>query len=129
MNFDITALFVASFAIAQIPATFFVGLYRLDKKIYFGDGGDRTMLQRIRAHGNFTETVPVSLLAMAAADYSGAPDMVLWTGGIALAVGRLSHFLTVGLTEGVGPGRAVGMILTFGAMLLFASSALINLTN
>lgn len=127
MNFDITALFIALFAILQIPATFFVGLKRLDTKIYFGDGGDPSMLRRIRAHGNFIETVPISLLAMAAADYAGAADAILWAGGLALLAGRLSHFLTIGLTEGVGPGRAAGMILTFVAMLLFAVSALYQL--
>jgi uncharacterized membrane protein YecN with MAPEG domain len=127
MEFNITVLFIALFAILQIPATFFVGVKRLGAKIYFGDGGDQAMLQRIRAHGNYTETVPISLLAMAAADYAGASDAVLWAGGFALLVGRVTHFLTIGLTDGVGPGRAAGMILTFLAMLLFAGSALIQL--
>jgi uncharacterized protein len=77
MNFDVTILFVALLAIFQVPATFFVGLRRLETKILISDGGDPTLLRRIRAHANFTETVPITLIAMAAADVAGASDAAL----------------------------------------------------
>jgi uncharacterized membrane protein YecN with MAPEG domain len=38
---------------------------RVSGKIMIGDGGDSQMLERIRAHANFTEYVPLTLLLMA----------------------------------------------------------------
>jgi uncharacterized membrane protein YecN with MAPEG domain len=127
MNFDVTIVFVAILTILQAPATFFVGFRRLETKILISDGGDLDLLRRIRAHANFTETVPITLLAMAAADVAGAPDAVLWAGGAALLVGRTMHYFTISLTDGDNLFRATGMLLTFAAMLTFASVALMRI--
>ena len=124
MNFDVTILFVALLTILQVPATFFVGLRRLETKILISDGDDQTLLRRIRAHANFTETVPITLIAMAAADVAGATDAVLCAGGAALLVGRTMHYFTISLTRGDSGFRAAGMLLTFAAMLTFAGVAL-----
>ncbi|MDZ4790082.1 MAG: MAPEG family protein [Hyphomicrobiales bacterium] len=126
MNYDITILFVALLAILQVPATFFVGFRRIETKILISDGGDQTLLRRIRAHANFTETVPITLLAMAAADVAGAPDVVLWAGGSALLIGRTMHYFTIALTKGDSLLRAAGMLLTFAAMLTFSGFALMQ---
>ena len=72
-NLPVTILFVALFALVQIPVTMAVGFRRAKTGIQFMDGGDRVLLKRMRAHGNFTETVPMALFAMAAAELSGAP--------------------------------------------------------
>jgi uncharacterized membrane protein YecN with MAPEG domain len=124
MTYDVTAFFIAVFALAQIPATFFIGIRRVSTKILISDGGDQTLLRRIRAHGNFTETVPITLIAMAAADYAGASDMMLWAGGLALLSGRTVHYFIIALTDGSSLLRAAGMLLTFAAMLTFGLYAL-----
>ena len=92
---QITILFVGLMALIQIPMTFAVGLYRVKTDIHFLDGGDVEMLRRMRAHGNFTETVPITLLAMAAAELSGAPTLLIWAGGALLVAGRLLHYMTI----------------------------------
>ena len=107
----ITILFIAVFALFQIPITISVGLQRVKTGIQFLDGGNETLLKRMRAHGNFTETVPISLLAMAAAEASGAPDYLIWGTGTALLLGRAVHYYTL-VTAGEGTGRAAGMLLT-----------------
>ena len=114
----VTALFVAVFALLQVPMTVAVGLRRAKSGIQFLDGGDETLLRRMRAHGNFTETAPMSLLAMSAAELAGAPGMLLWSVGGALLVGRILHFGTL-VTSGFGIGRAIGMILTLAPLLIF----------
>jgi len=124
MDFSITLFFIGMLAVLQVPATFFVGIRRVKTKILIADGGDLTLHRRIRAHANFTETVPITLIAMAAADYSGADNVILWAGGTALLVGRVVHYLTIALTDGAGLTRALGMVLTFAAMLTFGGYAL-----
>ena len=114
----ITILFVGVFVLLQIPLTVMVGYRRARTGIQFFDGGDPTLLRRMRAHGNFTETVPIVLIAMAAAELTGAPAWLLWTGGISLLVGRLMHAAIL-VVKGWGLPRAIGMILTFIPMLGF----------
>lgn len=114
----ITTVFIGLLAIAQIPLTVMVGHYRLKSGIHFLDGGDKTLLRRMRAHGNFTETVPIVLLAMAASELGGLAASFLWLGGASLIVGRFMHATTI-IRVGWGNARAAGMILTFLPMLGF----------
>src|SRR5882672_12788560 len=106
VSIPVTVFFVGLFALIQVPLTVMVGYRRVQTGIPFFDGGDQTLMRRMRAHGNFTETVPMSLLAMAAAELTGAPHWFLWSGGIVLVAGRLMHFATVMRSEW-GIGRAI----------------------
>jgi uncharacterized membrane protein YecN with MAPEG domain len=120
----ITPIFAGLFALIQIPMTIMVGYYRLKTNIRFLDGGDETMMRRMRAHANFTETVPITLIAMAAAEIGGAPPWVLYGGAFLLLAGRLLHYSTI-LRQGWGNGRAAGMMLTFIPMAVFGVWALL----
>ncbi|WP_428673670.1 MAPEG family protein [Roseibium sp.] len=124
----VTAVFVALFALCQIPITMTVGLYRAKTGIQFLDGGDQTLLKRLRAHANFTETVPMNLLAMAAAELAGAPELLLWGGGFVLLTGRLMHYATL-VTSGFGTGRALGMLLTLAPLLVFPAYVLLTIAG
>ncbi|RZS56548.1 hypothetical protein EV685_1097 [Sphaerotilus mobilis] len=119
-SIPISAVFIGIFALLQIPLTVMVGLRRAITGIQFFDGGDQTLLRRMRAHGNYTETVPIVLLAMAASEATGAPAWMLWAGGASLLIGRLMHAAILVL-KGWGLPRALGMILTFVPMLGFGA--------
>jgi uncharacterized protein len=114
----ISTLFIGIFVLLQIPLTIMVGYRRARTGIQFFDGGDQTLLRRMRAHGNYTETVPIVLLAMAAAEFTGAPSWLVWAGGSSLLAGRAMHAAILVL-KGWGLPRAIGMILTFLPMLGF----------
>ena len=114
----VTLLFVGILAVIQIPLTVIVGLRRSQTGIQFFDGGDQILLRRMRAHANFTETVPITLLSMAGAEMTGAANWTLWAGGSSLLVGRVVHAAII-LAKGSGPLRAVGMLLTLAPMLGF----------
>ena len=73
----ITTVITGLLAIAQVPLTVLVSYLRGRTGIQFLDGGNQTLLRRIRAHGNFVETVPITLLAMAGAELSGASSGAL----------------------------------------------------
>jgi uncharacterized protein len=117
-SIHVTIFFIGLFVLIQIPLTIMVGFRRVQTNIQFFDGGDQTLLRRMRAHGNYTETVPIVLLAMAAAEVALIPHWALWTGGTTLLVGRLMHAVTLA-TIGWGPTRAIGMVLTFIPMAAF----------
>jgi uncharacterized protein len=124
----ISPFFVALFALIQVPLTLVVALRRGQTGVAFFDGGDTALGRRMRAHANFTENVPIVLLAMAAAEYTGAARSMLIGGGLALLGGRALHYLTL-VRSGVGPGRTIGMVLTLTPMVMFASSVLLRLVR
>jgi len=118
VSIPIATTFIGIFVLLQIPLTILVGYRRARTGIQFFDGGDPVLLRRMRAHGNYTETVPIALVAMAAAEISGAPAWLLWAGGSSLLVGRVMHAAIL-IVKGWGLPRAIGMILTFVPMLGF----------
>lgn len=123
----ITLYFVAGFALVQVVITNLVGLARIRNEVHFYDEGDIALRRNVRAHGNFTETVPITLMAMGAAEISGASATVLLFGGTSLIAGRALHYWVV-RRKGWGSARAISMVLTFVAMGGFAIATLWNLT-
>lgn len=123
MTLHITLYFIAIFAIIQVAITNLVGVARIHNEVHFYDEGDVGLRRNVRAHGNFTETVPITLLAMAGAEISGTPQSVLWAGGACLLIGRGLHYWII-RRHGWGNARAISMILTFIPMGGFAIAIL-----
>ena len=120
----VTTLITGLLAIVQIPLTILVSYMRGRTGIQFLDGGNETLLRRVRAHGNFVETVPITLLAMACAELSGAPPAILWRGGICLLLGRAIHVYAALNVKGWDIPRIIAMVLTFYAMAGFGIACL-----
>lgn len=110
--------------IIQIPMTVAVGMLRVKTGIQFMDGGSQTLLRVMRAQANFTETVPITLLVMAAAEYTGTSAALLWAGGSSLLLGMIVHYIPVA-KYGWGNGRAAGLLLTITALLGFSACILV----
>ncbi len=116
---SVTAFFVSVLIVMHVVLTMRVALYRREKRISLSDGDDRVLRRRIRAHGNFTETVPIILVGMLVCELMAAPLWLLVGGGLALLVGRLCHAYIL-VTKEYGSLRVVGMSLTMLAALAFA---------
>jgi uncharacterized membrane protein YecN with MAPEG domain len=56
MLLTVTPFFAGLFAVMQVPITGMVGYRRYQTRIALLDGGDKTLMRLMRAHGNFTET-------------------------------------------------------------------------
>jgi len=123
MTLNITLIFVAVFTLFQVIITNLVGYARIKNEVHFYDDGDIDLRRRQRAHANFTETVPITLLAMAGAEILGSAPIFLWLGGLTLLIGRLWHYYVI-RTVGWSHGRAASMVLTFAAMVGFALAIL-----
>jgi uncharacterized membrane protein YecN with MAPEG domain len=120
----VTTAIVGVLALVQIPLTVLVSYMRGKTGIQFLDGGNETLLRRIRAHGNFVENVPITLLAMACAELAAHPASALWRGGVCLVAGRAIHVAAALHPRGWGLPRIVAMLLTFYAMGSFAIACL-----
>jgi uncharacterized protein len=122
---EISLVFGALLALIQVFLTLAVGIRRRTVGVSFYDGGDDLLLRRMRGHANFTETVPMAILAMAAAEVFGVAEAVLWTGGGLLVFGRLAHYWAV-LNIEAGAVRFLIMLFTLVPMAGFSILALIE---
>jgi uncharacterized membrane protein YecN with MAPEG domain len=65
-------------------------LLRVRTGVESGDGGLASLMQALRAHGNFVEQAPIALILLASAEFAGARPMLLHVFGVALVVARLA---------------------------------------
>jgi uncharacterized protein len=100
-----------------VSLTLGVAHLRGKKKIFLGDGGDKEMLAAIRAHANFMEFVPLSLLLIyMVSDFHG-----FWTVAVLSVVLLLARALHAGGMLGFIPaGRFLGATGT--TLVLLAAS-------
>lgn len=82
-------------------------------KVSLGDGGDASLLRRIRAHGNFAEYVPIILLMMLMLEQGGTDARVLHGLGVTLIIARLLHGYALSFSEHWKFGRFYGALLSF----------------
>jgi hypothetical protein len=120
----VTLLYIALGGLLMVVLTALVVMRRREKRIGLGDGGDAILQRRTRAHGNAAETLPMSLLMLAAFDLSGGAPNIVHGFGIVLIAGRLFHAYGVLSSSGSSPGRLIGMVLTMAVQLGLAGMLL-----
>jgi len=111
----LTLLFAGLCALLQCALTVVVIVRRVQTKVTLMDGGDTPLLRRMRAHGNFTETVPLALILLALLELRGLPTAWLWALGLCLLLGRALHATSL-LTTGALWSRLAGMVLTLAVL-------------
>ena len=116
-DISITLVFAAIFGFLHVIFTLRVGNYRFKSKISLGDDGDRELLKRIRAHGNFIENVPIALLLILLNDLDGAEDNTLMLMGSILLIARLTHYLTIVTIRLPWILRPLSMLGTLGTII------------
>ena len=75
-----------------------------------GDGGDKLMLSRMRAHANFTENAPLALIGLIGLAMLSAHPIILHVFGAAFFIGRILH--AMGMSGVFKLGRLIGTLLT-----------------
>jgi uncharacterized protein len=116
-SIHITLLFIGILALLQCALTALVISRRLKAKVSLLDGGDKPLIARMRAHGNFTETVPIAIIMMAFLEMRGVPNAWLWLIGTSLTLGRVLHAVCL-MTRKPSWGRLGGMGLTVAVISL-----------
>ena len=117
----ITGIYVALSTILVIGLALAVSMRRRTVKVGLGSGGDSTLLQRIRAHANALENLPLALLLLLCLELGQAQPLLLHGFGSALILGRLLHASGLWHSAGISFGRFYGTLLTWGAMLGMAA--------
>ena len=119
MSVAVTAIYAGLLALLSVVFTARVGIYRVHSRVLFGDGGDEGLLRRQRAHGNFAEQVPFTVLLLALAELSGGAAWLLHALGATLLVARVLHYHTL-MTRPASLARPLTMIATFGVQVTCA---------
>ena len=122
-----------SFAASYIAVLMLIGFAlalrvvrrRRDARIGLGDGDDRELRKRIRAHGNFSEYAPLVMLLLIALVLVGAREWMIHAVGLVGTAGRILHALGVSRASGASVGRTAGMMLTFAALVCGALALLV----
>lgn len=116
---------------AAVLGLTFVGLSiltirrRRERSISLGTGADDTLQKRARAHANFAEYVPISLILIAGAILCGAAAWFVHASAGLLIAGRLAH--AGAILTGTIPFRVIGMVATF-LVIISASTYIVGLT-
>jgi uncharacterized protein len=74
---------------------------------------DGLLQRKVRAHGNFAEYVPHTLLFVLALELMQVQTRLLWLLGCSITLARIAHAWGLIKTYGPSPGRAFGFFLTW----------------
>jgi uncharacterized membrane protein YecN with MAPEG domain len=108
---------------AALLALLFVGLSiktirtRRALKIAVGDGGNNKMIRAMRAHANFAEYVPFSLVLIYLVELQAQAPVLIHILGMMLVVGRIAHAYGITQENENFRFRVFGMAITLTAII------------
>jgi uncharacterized membrane protein YecN with MAPEG domain len=122
-----TAIYAALLGLLAALLTVNVILNRVRSKVDIGDGGVVGLAQAIRAHGNFTEQAPLTLLLIGLVEAFGYHSAVIQGLGRVLLVARLlsawglNSSLRQTFGRQAGAGLTVLVTAVSAALILYAA--------
>ena len=119
MTLTLTALYASLAGLMYLYMSIYVIKQRLNIGQGLGDGGDDTLNRRIRAHGNFNEYAPLTLVLIAGFEALGAPALLVHLAGIVLIVSRGLHAYGMQGSDKEW-GRKYGILSTFALLLVLS---------
>ncbi len=120
----IVPVYAALLALMYVALSAVVIRTRRSAGVALGFGGSETLQRRIRAHGNFAEYVPLTLLLLAMAEMGQAKPVSLHVLCVTLVAGRSLH--AWGVSQANGRLRIAGMAATLTALSLTAFLLLVG---
>ena len=91
-------------------------------KVLLGEGDVPSLQQASRVFGNAIEYVPAGMAGLTLLALVGGHPSAIHTIGGGLLLGRLLHALGLSRSAGVSPGRFVGTLLTWIALLMIGTA-------
>ena len=116
----ITGIYVALATLLVLILAVRVSMGRHAAKVHIGDGGQSSLLLRIRAHGNAVEYLPLGLLLLLMLELNQTQPLWLHVFGCVLLIGRIAHAIGLSMSSQESVGRFLGTALTWGVMLVMA---------
>ena len=121
----ITALYAAPLAILFLWLSIRVIGTRRSELIGLGDGGNKSLMKRMRAQANCAEYVPIGIVVLALVELQGGPAPLVHALGATLLIGRLLHGWGFSASPPNMMGRQVGMLMTLTSIAGSAVSSFI----
>ena len=120
----VTLAAVAVLALLGSILAILVIVARVRLKVEWGDGGNMSMAQTMRAHANFSEYVPLALLTIGACELVGTPRT--WVIGLTVALVMARVLSALGLSRSLGPSipRQAGASTTIAVTIVAAVAVL-----
>jgi uncharacterized membrane protein YecN with MAPEG domain len=122
----ITPLYAGLLAVLLVALSVHTIRERRRAQAALGDRGAPLLKRAVRAHGNFTEYVPLSLLMLLMIELTQHPLWLLHALGLGLLIGRASHAFGITRAEENFRWRIFGMFMTFGVLLISAAVLLVH---
>lgn len=113
----ITGLYAALSALLILVLALRVISRRGKARVGIGDGGDKELAKRVRAHANAIETLPIGLILLLVLEWNQTMPWILHLFGIVLLIGRMLHGYGMSMSSGVSKGRVIGMLLTMVSLI------------
>ena len=122
----ITLIYAGLLGLLFLLLSFWVVKRRAQFRVMIGEGGAPEMLAAIRAHGNFAEYVPLTLLLMALCELAGVGALRLHLGGVLLLVGRILHAIGIQIPRAPNMPRLFGTLFFWLSLGIFSVLALVQ---
>lgn len=116
----ITGIYAAIAALLVVVLGLRVTFRRRATKIGIGSGGDQNLAQRVRAHANAIEYLPLGLILLLVLELNQTQPLLLHVFGCILIVARVLHAIGLSTSAGNSPGRGLGIVLTWGVIIAMA---------
>lgn len=129
MSLPVTSLYAALLTLLYIVLAVRIIRLRWQEQVGIGTGESVPLKAAVRVHGNFAEYVPLALILLGLLELNGtSPQMLFVLGGL-LFLARVFH--AVGLTKSIGVSiyRTIGVLGTFGVLLISALALLIRVIS
>ena len=126
----ITALYASILGLLWFVLTFWVILGRWKYRVSLGDGQERDLNRRIRAHANFVETVPLALILLWCVESHAFHEPLCHVFGVGLCASRILHAAgmlfprrTTNILRQIGMGTTM-TVMTCAALWLLGAVGL-----
>lgn len=120
----LTLLYAALNTFFYFTLSIWVVKSRVKHQIEIGHGENPSLLRVIRAHANAAEYIPLILLLILILELNHASPLLLHFMGAGLLLGRILHAFGLYTRKGPNPGRFIGTVLTWLALLIGAIASL-----
>ena len=124
---NITPLYAALLAFLFLTLSFRTIKLRREYKIAVGHGNKKSLERAIRAHANFAEYVPFSLLLIVMLESLTRLPWLIHLLGMALVISRVIHAYGISQADENIRYRVFGMATTFTVLGISAFSLLVSL--
>lgn len=116
----ITGLYAGLSLLLVLVLAYRVVVVRRATRTGLGTGGSTALEQRIRAHGNAVEYLPVGLLGVLVLELTGHAGWLVHVLAATLLLGRVLHAWGLSTSAGTSQGRLLGTLLTWLVFLVMA---------